>query len=138
MRPTFNIRKKLHKTVNTLKNRKSQFLEDFGWFLMVLDTESGESWNPYPNLLKILDDLPTLNNCNFFVFKYFLDRKKGLKSRDANSFISGENIGPTAHYEPKIEYHVGRITSSENSGTINISRVTDEVIRPTWYSIFGS
>ena len=34
---------------------------------------------------------------NFFAFKYFFDRKKVLKSSDANSFISGGNGG-----EPKI------------------------------------
>ena len=55
------------------------FLEVWTWE----DTISAIPLYPYPNLvkiLKILDDPPTLNSCNFFVFKYFLDRKKVSES----------------------------------------------------------
>ena len=54
------------------------------------------------NIGIFLENIQKFSKCyNFFVLKYFLDRKKVLKSRDANSCISGENVGPLAHYESK-------------------------------------
>ena len=83
---------------------------------MVSDTKSEIHENPYPNSVKILVDLPTLNSCNFFVFKYFLDRKKVLKSLEANSSISPQNYVIPARYHTQnhmsLRVDIGKIGSS--------------------------
>ena len=43
--------------------------------------------------------------CNFFVFKYFLDWKKVLKSWEANSFIYPENVTCPYGYHNKNYIH---------------------------------
>ena len=65
--------------------------DDFDGFSLRFSSNSRK----FPNLLI------TLNISNFFVFKYFLDRKKVLKSLEANSFISPQNYVIPARYHPK-------------------------------------
>ena len=45
--------------------------------------------------------LVTLNISNFFVFKYFLNRKKVLKSWESNSFIYRGNVVVSVHLRTK-------------------------------------
>ena len=51
--------------------------------------------------LKFSNLLITLNISNFFVFKYFLNRKKVLKSWESNSFIYRGNVVVSVHHRTK-------------------------------------
>ena len=65
----------------------------FGHFIIKTSSKSIR-FSPIFSVLLI-----TLSSSNFFLRKYFLDRKKVLKSLEANSFIYRGNVGPPHRYQ---------------------------------------